>query len=97
MSIVSRPPGHRSSHDMGATLGYACERCGEMPHGETTGIVHRRGTEAVNHMLRRVEQCPSCARIFCRRCSIRADIVTGRPEGAVDFTCPFCRAMGIPA
>lgn len=79
---------------MGAPLKYKCESCGKMLHGGTGGIVSG-GMEALAHLFKRAKQCPSCGKVFCGDCSIQADKKLGRPEGATDYSCPFCRRAGI--
>jgi len=95
MSIFSKLFGPRKGHSLGAPLEYKCALCGKMLHGGTGGIVVG-GMEAMEHLFKRAKQCPSCGKIFCGRCSIETDKRLGRPQGAVDYTCPFCRASGIP-
>jgi len=81
-------------HSAGAPLEFRCASCGKMLHGGTGGTV-LGGIEVVTHMFMRAKRCPCCGKIFCGECSIKADNRLGRPEGAVDYTCPFCRTTGI--
>jgi len=80
---------------MGASLEYKCACCGELLHGGSGGIIVG-GMGALDHMRKRAKRCPSCSKIFCGKCSIEADDRLGRPQGAIDYTCPFCRTSGIP-
>jgi hypothetical protein len=95
VSILSWLFGRGKTQSMGAPLEYKCERCGDMLHGGTGGILFG-GVEVMEHMFKRAKRCSSCGKIFCGKCSIEADEEFGRPQGAVDYTCPFCRTTGIP-
>jgi uncharacterized protein with PIN domain len=53
------------------------------------------GMDVLSHMFKKAKRCPSCGKIFCGKCSIEVDEKLGKPPGAVDFSCPFCRATGI--
>jgi hypothetical protein len=79
---------------LGAPLEFKCARCGDMLHGGT-GHTVSGGMEVLDHIRKRAKRCPSCGKIFCGKCSIEVDQELGRPPGAVDFTCPFCRTTGI--
>ena len=79
---------------MGAPLKYQCASCGKKLHAGT-GALLIGGAELIEHISKRGHQCPACLKIFCGDCSIIADKELGRPKGATDFTCPFCREAGI--
>lgn len=79
---------------MGAPLKYQCARCGKRLHAGTGALLVGR-TELLEHMSKKALQCPACGKIFCGDCSIQSDKELGRPKGATDFTCPFCRTTGI--
>lgn len=79
---------------MGVPLEYKCERCGQMLHGGSGGTLFG-GAEVLGHMFKKAKQCPACGKIFCGNCSIEVDNQIGRPQGAEDYTCPFCRRSGI--
>jgi DNA-directed RNA polymerase subunit RPC12/RpoP len=96
MGFLRRLFGKGETHSLGAPLEYECARCGTMLHGGTGGIVVGEGMEVIEHLIKRAKQCPSCGKIFCGKCSLEVDEELGKPEGAVDFTCPFCRRTGIP-
>ncbi len=74
---------------------YKCERCGTMLHGSSGGLVTGPAEEVIEYVRKKVKRCPACGKIFCGKCSIEVDKELGRPQGAVDFTCPFCRKTGI--
>jgi uncharacterized protein with PIN domain len=90
----SRSHASQLEFSMGAPLAHTCAKCGKKLHAGTGAIV-MGGMEMVEHMARRAMQCPSCRQVFCSGCSLRADEALGRPKGATDFTCPFCRTSGI--
>ena len=99
MSILDRlfgrgNTGANEAHSMGVPLEYKCARCGKMLHGGTGALV-TGGMEVMEHMFKRAKKCPACGKIFCGKCSIESDKELGRPKGAIDYTCPFCRATGI--
>jgi len=87
--------GEGKTHSLGAPLEYKCALCGQMLHGGTGGIV-MGGLEVTDHLFKRAKRCPNCGKVFCGKCSIETDNKLGRPAGAVDYTCPFCRTTGIP-
>lgn len=93
--LFGRGKAESPKESLGVPLEYKCALCGKMLHGGSGGMVSG-GMEVLQHMFKRAKRCPSCGKIFCGQCSIETDNKQGRPQGAVDFTCPFCRTTGIP-
>jgi hypothetical protein len=79
---------------MGTPLTLRCERCNKQLHSGSGGLLIG-GADVFSHLLLKAKQCPSCGKIFCGQCSIEVDETLGKPAGASDFSCPFCRRTGI--
>jgi DNA-directed RNA polymerase subunit RPC12/RpoP len=92
--VISERKITMSDYSMGAPLQYKCARCGKMLHGGS-GMTLFGGMDVLEHILKRAKRCPSCGKIFCGQCSVEVENQLGKPKGAVDFTCPFCRTTGI--
>lgn len=76
-----------------------CARCGTELHEGSNAIISAQGHDNIMNVFeyswKKALRCPKCRKIFCGECSIRVDEELGRPDGAVDYTCPFCRTTGI--
>ncbi len=94
MSLWEKIFGSRQKHSFGAPLEHKCEQCGKALH-TGTGLSIAGGMGVLDHIMKRALQCPNCLRIFCGLCSKETDEKLGRPKGATEFVCPFCRTGGI--